>query len=161
MADDWTMADAIKLTFTVEEFDMAFAIAMAAGSGAMPTESPTTQKVSLEDKGKVTTYRFTDNTMNRVMFAVREHFDRGIKASAFMFRFWALGELMKDSRMRRWTRPDGDDHSLIFEGVGEAAATLPLHVKTLKFNADAFFSRVEALYDSGKYRHTGEVWDPQ
>ena len=77
-----------------------------------------------------------------------------------MLRYWALQDLQSDRRMDRWVRQNGE-RLLFFEGLMEAAASLPLRGDKpgeFEFDPDQFFAMVEVVNNSGKYRHTGEVW---
>lgn len=115
--------------------------------------------VSIQNEvtGDVDAIRFRDTVVSRVIFSVKDHFGAGsLKWKAFMMRYWALQDLQDDKRMERWTRSKGDE-ILFFEGLIEAAASLPLDDQG-DFDANQFFAEVEALNDSGKYRHTGETW---
>jgi hypothetical protein len=147
------------LPLSMEDFEWGWNIAMAAASGAMPMVSPANRgSLLLEDEGEITEIRFTDTVMSRMMFAVKDHFGKNNpKWPSFMSRYWALQELQSDARMNRWARPDGECVRL-FEGLMEAAATLPLRSSDGGFDPDQYFARVEAIYASGKYSHTGEVW---
>jgi len=146
---------------SIEEYEMAWRIAYAAAAGQMPMKSPAARgTVRLEHSGKIEEYRFGDTVTTRIVFAVRDHF--GIddpKCPAFLIRDSAMRALDSDPRWPRWVREDGS-HVMLFEGLFEAAAALPLHRKDedYAFDADEFFAKVEAVNSSGKYRHTGELW---
>ena len=164
--DDWTLEDAARLTISCEEFRKAWDVAEGVGSGQVvslkhPSERGT---VSITDGDEVIEVGFTDTPYVRTMFAIRDLFGRGNPNwMACHLRLDAVYDLFSDSRMQRWLR-DVDGSARIFEGVLDAAATVPLHWDPdeeeggWSFNPDEFFPVVEAINASGKYSHTGEVW---
>ena len=125
----------------------------------MPIKNPSDYTFSLDDGGEVTNYKMADTGFTRMMFAIRDLFGRSNpKWMACFMRVDATHSLLRDEpRLQRWFR-DID----IFEGVLDAAATVPLRdggeEEGWTFNANEFLAVVEAIYASGKYRDTGEVW---
>ena len=166
MKPDWTLNDAARLQISEEEFRMAWNVVEGVASGTVvPMKNPSEHgTVSIEDEGEVTEYRFTDTPFTRHMFAVRDLFGReNPKWMACHMRLDAIHDLHEDPRHWRWVRQI-DGSWRIFEGMLDAAATVPLRWfgdgddATWAFKADEFFAVVEAIYASGKYQHTGEVW---
>lgn len=166
MAHHWTLTDAAQLSISEEDFRKAWQVVEGVASGRIelmkePSERGT---VSIIDGDKVTKYRMGDTPYVRAMFAIRDLFGRDNPTwMACHMRLDAVNDLRNDSRLQRWLR-DIDTSARIFEGVLDAAATVALRWQGegddagWTFNADEFFARVEAINESGKYRHTGEVW---
>ena len=148
------------IPLSMEDFEWGWRIAHAAASGAMPMKSPANRgsvSVQNDDTGAVAKVGFQDTVISRMLFAVKDHFGaESPKWKSFMIRYWALQELEDDKRMQRWTRAT-EKETLFFEGLMEAAAALPLNDEG-NFDSDQFFATVEAVNDSGKYLHTGEIW---
>ena len=61
-----------------EIFAFAFQLAHSAGGLAMVVENPEQFGINLidEEEDKISEIRFTDNPLNRAMFALKEHFWR-------------------------------------------------------------------------------------
>jgi hypothetical protein len=128
-----------------------------------PMRSPSQKgTVSIDDGGEVIEIGFNDTPYTRTMFAIRDLFGRGNpKWMACHMRLEAVGDLREDPRHWRWLR-NVEGSWRIFEGMLDAAATVQLYwlgeEEGWTFKADEFFAAVEAIYASGKYSYTGEVW---
>lgn len=166
MSSDWTLSDAAQLAISEDDFRKAWDMVEAVGSGRVtPIRSPSQKgTVSIQDGDEVIEIGFNDTPYARRMFAIRDLFGRGNPTwMACHMRLDAVYDLMDNPRMPRWLRTDNRG-ARIFEGVLDAAATAPLRWlgegddATWAFEADEFFPVVEAIYVSGKYSDTGEVW---
>ena len=131
---------------TSEELSFALAVGSAAAAGQTPLSGVGGMGINVDlGDGDVRDIRLVDNPHNRAMIAIRDQFPRD-KFKSVMFRTWALGSLMKDSRMDSFTRAseDGDPKAIeVHEAVIEIAATMPLNKKGV-FNDATFFRRVAA-----------------
>lgn len=162
---DWTIADAARLLISEEDFRMAWDVVEAVASGRIvPIKNPSERGTVpiVEDDGQVMEIGFTDTDYARTMFAVRDLFGReDSRWMACHMRLDAVGDLSGDPRHGRWLRQI-DGSWRIFEGMIDAAATVPLHWlgedEGWTFKADEFFARVEEIYATGKYSDTGETW---
>lgn len=100
-----------------------------------------------EEADSATTYRFADNFMNRLMFAILEEYRGDFeKAKAIFLRLVALNNLRADGLLDDWTQPSTEQP----EGVSihpaaiEAAATAPLNSQG-DFDAEPFLERAAAI----------------
>jgi hypothetical protein len=123
-----------SLPFDPLEFRLTLMFAMEAGKIPSPGFRPTDMKLRLKDKdGSVETLQFTDIPINRFGMAVLRRYGKQTeKASSFMFRFFALNDLIRSGQLSPdYYRPapkDGEP-SEIHDAVLEVAATLPLSPK--------------------------------
>ncbi len=163
---DWTLDDAAQLAISEEEFRLAWEMVEGVEAGRVtPIRSPSQKgTILIDDGGEVIEIGFNDTPYTRTMFAIRDLFGRGNpKWMACYMRLNAMGDLREDPRHWRWVR-NIEGSWRIFEGMQDAAATVPLHWlgegddAGWTFKADEFFAVVEAIDASGKYRYTGEVW---
>jgi hypothetical protein len=167
MEIDWTLSDAARLAISEEDFRRAWDMVEGVSAGRVtPIRSPSQKgTVSIEEEdGTVLQIGFNDTPFTRRMFAVRDLFGRrNPKWMACYMRLEAVGDLHEDPRHWRWVRQIEGDWR-IFEGMIDAGATVSLHWlgegddANWAFKADEFFAAVEAIYASGKYGFTGEVW---
>lgn len=110
----------------------------------------------------------TDSPFNRALLATKAYLRNRHKAAAFVQRWNAFATLVSESRMAEWVKPyeptshAGSDYDpspedkLIFKGVIEAAATVPLRTEE-SFDPETFFATVDAINKSGKYE--SDAWD--
>lgn len=126
----------------VAKFKFAFAHVSAAAALKAPVENPENIEFGWleEDTGDVTTYRLSDNPMNRLMIALKDHFEPGPEYMSAAMRFNAFGELYQDGALDDYIRDDpGDPDAMeVHEAVLEVTATFP-------FNADLEFDRESLL----------------
>jgi hypothetical protein len=128
-----------------EEFAFAMAVAGAAAAGKTPQSGVGHLGINYqEEDGSVGRLGLTDIPMNRGMIAVRGQFPRE-KFHTLMFRIWALGEVMEDSRMAPFRRPAEGEPGVeeVHEAVYAVAAEMPLN-KDGHFNRQKFFRRLAA-----------------
>jgi hypothetical protein len=134
-----------------EEFVFVLHLSDAASRCRIPVPH-TTPTVHMSDGVHHHELRLQDGLGPRMFVAVCDHFgDDANRAAVWLLRFWALQALKADPRMVRWVRAASVNWNEVYEGVFEAAATQPLNERW-EFNAEDFFSTVEALDVSGKYR---------
>lgn len=137
-----------------EEFMFAMQLGCAAYSGQMPTRNPRTYGLNFaEEDGTIQRIAFTDIPLNRAALAIGNHCASDKKKFvAIMLRYFAFLDLWKREDMKAWVKdePDGK-HILLHGAVLEAAATMPINPKSLRFNPKLFFQRVRDIAASGKY----------
>lgn len=130
-----------------EEFEFAFALAMQAGYLKVPVY-PRAYGVNLQEgDGSVSRLVLTDIPENRAAIAVKQHFGEEYeKFQSFMWRFFALIDILHDPRAAGWIEDDPDDPEAqrMAVVVVNAAATVPLN-KQGKFLRKRFFAEAIRL----------------
>ena len=132
-----------------DQFSFAFDLAMRAGHLSMPVENPEQYGVNLvdDDSGEVTGLRFTDNPMNRAIFAVKQHFgDDHQQLLNFTMRFFALMDIFRKNAVAEWIKDDLDNPraKAIHPAVIYAAAEVKLNKKG-DFPLKKFLARVKEI----------------
>ena len=131
-------------SFPPEEFRDTFLYAMHVSGGSVPDEirRPSDHKIAFED-GAV--YSLTDRLENRFGLAIAKRFRGDFdRMKSFMFRYWALCELMSKGHLDEYRRSCGDGTEDVNEAIFHAAASFPLTPK-LKFAAKAFRAEVARI----------------
>jgi hypothetical protein len=146
-----------SIPLTPEEFFFAMSLGSAAYSFRMPMQSPASRSLELRDEDdSVTELRFRDIPLNRMGFALAEHFEDRTKFDSFMYRFWALGRLRDDLRMAAYLKEEPASEQIgIHAAVLEAAAVLPLQADG-NFEPDVFFQHVAGIIATGSYEDSPE-----
>lgn len=102
------------VAFEFDEFSYHFDLAMAAGALRMPVANPQqTGFVLVDEDGSEEAYRFGDHPMNRAAFAVKQSFNDALKFMSFMWRFWALMDLLRDDGLPPWCQPSTETEGAI------------------------------------------------
>lgn len=132
------------LTFDPAEFWSTLQYALEQSASPCPAWDPTKRGLLLQDEdGKVTRIQFTDCPENRFGFAVAERYqDNRPKLHSFMWRWFALHELLHSGKLSdRWYRR-GQDGDLLDDRVLEVAASFPLKRRG-GFGHHAFVAELE------------------
>ena len=132
-----------------EIFAFAFQLAHSAGGLAMVVENPEQFGINLidEEEDKISEIRFTDNPLNRAMFALKEHFGEGNEMfKNFSMRFFAMFPIMRSEEVKEWEKPDPSDSraTLLHPAVIFASAETPLNTEG-EFDLDKFFQTVSII----------------
>lgn len=98
--------------FEFDEFAYLVDIAFNAAALRAPVENPERTGVTLEnERGASQRYVFTDTPANRAMLAVKKEVGSSSKRFwSFMWRFWALAELIHHRKLAPWLRDEAADH---------------------------------------------------
>ncbi len=108
------------IEFEFDDFCRHLEIAMTAGSSLIPASDPEEiGLIHIEEDGEQMKVSFTDCPMNRAMFAVKRSFNDPTKFMSFMWRFWALMDLVREDGLRPWCQPSNET---------EGAITIPSEV---------------------------------
>ena len=119
-----------ELTFAVE-----LAEAAAEHKFAQPSVASVSPKFLM---GGGTHYELTETAENRAIMAIKREF--GDKSQTILWRYWALGDMLRDERIAE-SSPQVGDSTAIHKSVLQIAAIMPLNPKGT-FNAKVFFERV-------------------
>jgi len=110
--DDCVFLPQNAIELELDVFSRHLDLALAAGAGLVPAPDPRKKKVYLLDEdGKELEITFTDRPENRAILAVKESLKDTRQFSSFMWRFWALTDLIREDKLRPWcARPTDDDN---------------------------------------------------
>ncbi|MBI1195001.1 MAG: hypothetical protein GC138_04055 [Gammaproteobacteria bacterium] len=110
--DDFVFLPQNAIELELDVFSHHLDLALAAGAGLVPAPDPRKKKVYLLDEdGKELEITFTDRPENRAILAVKESLKDTRQFSSFMWRFWALMDLIREDKLRpRCPRPTDDDN---------------------------------------------------
>jgi hypothetical protein len=127
------------IEFELDDFSYHIELAMAAGSMRTPVRNPELNHVIIEDDDEVIDLSFRDHPMIRAVFAVKDSMKDSQRFSSFLWRFWALMELVNDQRLRPWCQPtaDGSGTIMMHTAVIDVGRRLRLS-KRGSFNVIAF-----------------------
>lgn len=128
------------IEFEFDEFCHHLEIAMAAGSSIKAVPGLEDMgPILVEEDGEPMKIRFTDHPMNHAMFAVKRSFNDTTKFMSFMWRFWALMDLVRQDGLRPWCQPSNETEGAIIipSEVLDVARCMPLN-KRGAFNTTRF-----------------------
>lgn len=126
-----------------EKFKLAFEVAKNASMDMdeAPAINPERFSISLEGEE----LRFTDHPISRSMFAAKDHFKGDSKTFlAFMPRFWALAELIRNRKLDAWLQDE-----IIHPAVIYAASETKIN-KNGKFPLQLFLNRAQEIATNEK-----------
>jgi hypothetical protein len=141
--------------FTYDEFAYYFGVAISAAELTLPTRNPETVGVVVveHEGGSVERLSLVDNPMNRALLATKREIGDAWKFSSFVWRFWALMELIGANRLGGFTQQvaDAPEARHMHPAVIDVARRLTL-TKQGHFRAHEFLRSLRAskfIDDSG------------
>ncbi len=95
-----------------------------------------------QDGEEETAIQCTDTPVNRVLLTMRECYEDRLDAQSAAWRFWALGDVIRDPRLAPWILAHDAARLALHDAVMAAAATAPMDA-TGAFVVKPFWAALE------------------